>query len=149
MLENRLEESLGGAPGEKPRKRLPRSRSRFSTPSRNPTPTPGGGSVAALAGALGASLGQMVADTFAQEEIAGGAREDRLRIAAKNCDARRRRSRQRIDRDAASYESVLTAHRLPRATPEEQNRRNHAIQQALMGAIERATRDGAPGHRSI
>ena len=34
-----------------------------------------------------------------------------------------------------SYESVLTAHRLPRETPDEQSRRNQAIQLALTGAV--------------
>jgi len=40
-----------------------------------------------------------------------------------------------IDRDAASFECVLAAHRLPHATPEEQSCRDDAIQQALKGAV--------------
>ena len=41
-----------------------------------------------------------------------------------------------IDRDAASYEAVLKAFRLPQSTPEEQRAREEAVQQATRHAAE-------------
>ncbi len=61
VLENRLEESLIAA-AEKGPVKLAALAQPFIDAVANPTPAPGGGSVAALAGALGAALGQMVAD---------------------------------------------------------------------------------------
>ncbi len=61
VFENRIEASLSGvAPAEGPGK-LASLALPFLDAVAEPTATPGGGSVAALAGALGASLGQMVA----------------------------------------------------------------------------------------
>jgi len=39
-----------------------------------------------------------------------------------------------IDRDAASFESVMAAYKLPQGNAEEQRRREEAIQHALQGA---------------
>ncbi len=134
VLENRLEESLLEAAEKSPVK-LSALAQGFIDAVANPTPAPGGGSVAALAGALGAALGQMVAGISAKKKsLAAHAKPlseiaDELRKASKALA-------EGIDRDAASYESVLTAHRLPRETIEEQERRNRAIQQALMAAVE-------------
>ena len=61
VLENRLEESLGAA-GEQGPAKLAALAQPFLDAVAKPTPAPGGGSVAALAGALSASLGQMVAN---------------------------------------------------------------------------------------
>ena len=91
--------------------------------------------MAALAGALGAALGQMVAGISGKKKSLAAYAEPLSEIA----DELRKASQalaEGIDRDAASYESVLTAHRLPRATPEEQERRTRVIQQALMAAVE-------------
>ncbi|HXZ20774.1 MAG TPA: cyclodeaminase/cyclohydrolase family protein, partial [Candidatus Acidoferrales bacterium] len=41
-----------------------------------------------------------------------------------------------IDEDAAAYEGVMTAMKLPKGTPEEQQKRAEAIQQATRGAAE-------------
>jgi formiminotetrahydrofolate cyclodeaminase len=41
-----------------------------------------------------------------------------------------------IDGDAAAFESVIAAHKLPRNTPEETRRRDTAIQRGLAAAIE-------------
>lgn len=134
VLENRLEESLIAA-AEKTPVKLAALAQPFIDAVANPTPAPGGGSVAALAGSLGAALGQMVADISRKKKsLAAYAKPlsdtaDELRKASQALA-------EGIDRDAVSYESVLTAHRLPRGTPDEQVRRNQAIQQALMAAVE-------------
>ncbi len=95
------------------------------------TSTPGGGSVAALAGALAAALGQMVAGlsrskkAFAQHEPQLSRALDRL---ARLCEE----LKQAIDQDAGSFQAVQAAHRLPKESPG----RDEAIQQALRGATE-------------
>jgi glutamate formiminotransferase/formiminotetrahydrofolate cyclodeaminase len=100
-----------------------------------PTPTPGGGSVAALAGALGAALGQMVAGLArkkkSHEQFADGltATVGELNNASRSLAAA-------MDRDAAAYDEVLTAFKLPKGTPEEENARTIAIERALRGAAE-------------
>ncbi len=133
VLENRLEESLMAA-AEKSPVRLSALAQPFIDSVSNPTPAPGGGSVAALAGALGAALGQMVAGISSKKKSLAAHAKPLSEIA----DELRKASQalaEGIDRDAASYESVLTAHRLPRATPEERERRNRAIQQAFVAAV--------------
>jgi len=134
VLENRLEESLIAAAEKTPAK-LAGLAQPFIDAVANPTPAPGGGSVAALAGALGAALGQKVADISRKKKSLAAHAEPLSDIA----DELRKASQalaEGIDRDAASFESVLTAHRLPRETPDEQEFRDRAIQQALMAAVE-------------
>src|ERR1700689_3981873 len=134
VLENRLEESLS-APTENRPLTLAAFAQPFIAVVARPTPSPGGGSVAALAGALGAALGQMGADLSRKKKSLAAHAKPLSDIA----DELRKASQalaEGIDRDAASFESVLTAHRLPRETPDEQEFRNRAIQQALMTAVE-------------
>lgn len=98
------------------------------------TPTPGGGSAAALAGALGASLLIMVAGLPKK----GRAEEDqaRLRDAADALQMLRGKLMAFVDLDSAAYDGVVAAYRLPKSTPEEQDRRTAAIQWALRQAID-------------
>ncbi len=99
-----------------------------------PTATPGGGSAAALAGAVGASLVAMVAglsasktdgnDAAAFTEMAARARQLAQSLS------------QAVDRDAAAYDAVMTAYALPRAMEDDKRTRRAAIQNALKGAAE-------------
>ncbi len=133
VLENRLEESLIAA-AEKSPVNLAALAQLFIDAVANPTPAPGGGSVAALAGALGAALGQMVADISRKKKSLAAHAKPLLDTAdelRKSCHA----LTEGIDRDAGSYESVITAHRLPRETPEQKLLRDQAIQRALKGAV--------------
>jgi len=94
-----------------------------------PTPAPGGGSVAALAGALAAGLGEMVCGvslkrkSFSEHHPALEAARDRLATL-------RERLMGIIDRDARSYEAVMRAFRLPKSTGEEEAARRRAIESA-------------------
>jgi len=133
VLENRLEESLDGAAGTGTAS-LAELAQPFIDSVAIPTPAPGGGSVAALAGSLGAALGQMVAGiSLKKKSLAAHAQP--LADLAEQLRRASRSLAEGIDRDAASFESVLAAHRLPRGTAEEQGGRNLAIQQALKGAV--------------
>jgi formiminotetrahydrofolate cyclodeaminase len=91
--------------------------------------------VAALAGALGASLGQMVAG-LSRKKKSQAAYAETLSEAAAEFHAAGHSLAKAIDRDAASFESVMAAYKLPHGTPEEQRRRDGAIQQALQHAAE-------------
>jgi glutamate formiminotransferase / formiminotetrahydrofolate cyclodeaminase len=132
VLENRLEASLSGIVSEAPG-RLAALAQPFLDAVAQPTATPGGGSVAALAGALGASLGQMVAG-LSRKKKSQAAYVEPLGEAVAEFQAISHTLAAAIDRDAASFESVIAAYKLPQGNPEEQRRRDEAIQHALQGA---------------
>jgi glutamate formiminotransferase len=98
-------------------------------------PTPGGGSVSALAGALAAALGEMVCGiTLRKKPLAAhhpAVQESRARLAGL-----RIRLMEAVDRDAESYESVLAAFKLPKSTGAEQALRAEAIETASKKAAE-------------
>ena len=100
-----------------------------------PTPTPGGGSVAAHAGALGAALAQMVAGlTIGKKKYA--AVEDEMKQLALQASSLRRALTALVERDAQSYEGVRAAYQLPKDTEAQQEARTAAIREALIGAAE-------------
>ncbi|MBN1772120.1 MAG: glutamate formimidoyltransferase [Deltaproteobacteria bacterium] len=94
------------------------------------TPTPGGGSAAALAASCGSALAAMVAGlTYEQQGAAPELRAelDPLAVAAQEAA---RTALRGVDEDAAAYESVRAASRLPRRTPEETAARAAALDAA-------------------
>lgn len=98
------------------------------------TPTPGGGSVAAYCGVLAASLGQMVCNlTIGKQKYAEA--EPRLIEIKAQLEQLSSRMRELIAEDAASFEAVLSAYRLPKATDEQKAERGTQIQIALGGAV--------------
>jgi formiminotetrahydrofolate cyclodeaminase len=102
---------------------------------RAPSPTPGGGSAAALAGAIGAALLAMVAGlpkprTATEEDAA------RLAAAGDRCAASSDRLASLVDLDSDAYDGVVAAFRLPKTTDEEKTVRSAAIQDALRMATE-------------
>ena len=98
------------------------------------TPTPGGGSVAAYCGVLAASLGQMVCSiTIGKPKYAGV--ETRLKEIAAELERTSARLRELIAEDAASFEAVLNAYRLPKDTEEQKEERTVEIQNAFQCAI--------------
>lgn len=107
--------------------------SEFLTRLASGDPTPGGGSASALAGALGASLISMVCNlTTGREKYVAHDDEVReiLAAASQLVDALRRG----IDEDAAAYDSVMDAYKLPRATADEKAARQNTIQLATREA---------------
>jgi glutamate formiminotransferase/formiminotetrahydrofolate cyclodeaminase len=134
VFENRIEASLSGnattpeGPGKLAALAQP-----FLDAVAEPTATPGGGSVAALAGALGASLGQMVA-SLSRKKKSQAAYVDQLSEALAGFQAAARSLSEAIDRDAASFSQVMAAYKLPKDTSELEAQRDAAIQHALHGA---------------
>jgi formiminotetrahydrofolate cyclodeaminase len=98
-------------------------------------PVPGGGSAAALAGAVGVSLLLMAAGLpktkhGTAEEVAD------LAEAASRLRPIRDRLQALIDRDSAAYTGVMAAYRLPKVTPDEQEARRQAIRGAMREATD-------------
>jgi formiminotetrahydrofolate cyclodeaminase len=97
------------------------------------TPTPGGGTAAAITGAIATSLLVMVtglarSKNNTDEEKAALARaRERLTPIARHLT-------QLADDDAQSFDRVMAAYRLPKSTDDEKAARTRAIQQALHGA---------------
>ncbi len=100
-----------------------------------PTPTPGGGSVSALAGALSVALSRMVAGLArgkkgyenVESELAqleGRAKKTQARLEAL------------IDEDAKAYDGVMAAMRMPKSTEKEKAARVEAMQSAYRTATE-------------
>jgi formiminotetrahydrofolate cyclodeaminase len=100
-----------------------------------PDPTPGGGSAAAFASALGASLLMMVA---ALPKTRSGSDVDRAALvaAAAALAGIRQSLTDAIDEDAAAYDRVVGAYKLPKASAGEQAARRDAIQRALQAATD-------------
>ncbi|MEZ5030463.1 MAG: glutamate formimidoyltransferase [Saprospiraceae bacterium] len=107
----------------------------FSAETASESPAPGGGSISAYVGALGAALGGMVANLSAHkrgwddrwEEFSGWAEQaqalqDRLLFL--------------VDEDTRAFNGIMEAFGLPKATPEEKAARSQAIQAATRYAIE-------------
>jgi formiminotetrahydrofolate cyclodeaminase len=101
---------------------------------RAPSPTPGGGSAAALAGAMGASLVAMVA---ALPKNRAQTEEDaqRLRAAGDRCAAIAAALERLVDLDSAAYELVMAAYKRPKASDADKAARTAAIQAAFREAI--------------
>ncbi|MEZ5319985.1 MAG: cyclodeaminase/cyclohydrolase family protein [Vicinamibacterales bacterium] len=101
----------------------------------SPDPTPGGGSAAALMGAIGASLLAMVAGLPKTKSGTPGEREALDAARARLIELRATLS-DLIDRDAAAYDLVVAAFRKPKGTDEEKAARSKAIQDAMRVATE-------------
>jgi glutamate formiminotransferase/formiminotetrahydrofolate cyclodeaminase len=94
---------------------------------------PGGGSVAALAGALSAALSSMVASlTFAKQGLEDS--KPLMEDTGRDAQSLKDWFLAAVDRDTDAFNSVLTAIRLPRKTDEEQSLRNEAMVAANLQA---------------
>jgi glutamate formiminotransferase/formiminotetrahydrofolate cyclodeaminase len=95
------------------------------------TAAPGGGAVAALAGALAAALAEMVARlTIGKKKYATV--EADMTAAAAAAESLRRRLLNAIQRDVAAYSAVMDAYKIDRADP----RREQAVQTAMREAAD-------------
>jgi glutamate formiminotransferase / formiminotetrahydrofolate cyclodeaminase len=136
VFENRLAAAIAGAPVEQGGTR---KFAAMATPLLDavaaPTPTPGGGSVSALVGALAAALGQMVAG-LARKKKSHEQYMVSLTAAVEELDNATRSLAASIDRDAAAFDAVRDAFKLPHETAEQEKTRAQAIDTALQGAAE-------------
>ena len=97
------------------------------------TPVPGGGSVSALSGALGAGLAEMVANlTIAKKGYETV--ENEMKEIAETLQNLREKLVTEVDKDSNAYKDVLAAFKLPKDTQEEKEQRAEAIQDAMKNA---------------
>ncbi|MCK5291867.1 MAG: cyclodeaminase/cyclohydrolase family protein [Thermoplasmata archaeon] len=98
------------------------------------SPTPGGGSVAALCGALSGSLTAMVCNLTIGRDKYDDVRPEMER-ALEDSSKLVERLTELVDEDAQAYTSVVAALRLPKGTDEEKGKRMEAMQNGLRRAI--------------
>lgn len=98
-----------------------------------PTPTPGGGSAGAYAGAMGAALVAMVSGvTIGKKKYADVEAEmQAIRVVAEHL---RKELTQAVDDDAASFEVLMAKFKMPKETDEQKSARDAAITQATLNA---------------
>jgi glutamate formiminotransferase/formiminotetrahydrofolate cyclodeaminase len=136
VFENKLAAALSGAPmAEKKDGKLTALARPFVDAVAEPSATPGGGSVSALAAALAAALGQMVAG-LSRKKKSQAFQVDKL---SEHLDAMRREAdafTEAIEHDAASYDAVMAAFKLPQGDRAEIARREETIQTTTKGAAE-------------
>ena len=100
---------------------------RFLKKLSSDTPTPGGGSASALAGALSASLVAMVAGLSFRKNKA---RMKGMKGIRRNGLSIQKRLVRAIDEDSKSFEEVIKAFRLPRTSEKERLHRVREVQKA-------------------
>lgn len=98
-------------------------------------PTPGGGSAAAIMGAMGAALVSMVCNVTIGKK-GYEAVEAEMRSVLSESERVRRRLTAMVAEDIAAFDSILAAYKLPKATEEDKAARVAAIQAGLRRATE-------------
>ncbi len=99
------------------------------------SPAPGGGSISAAMGAMGAALATMVAN-LSSHKRGWDHRWKEFSDWAEQGKALHDRLLRLIDDDTAAFNRIMDAFGMPKATAEEQAARRHAIQEATKHAIE-------------
>jgi len=99
------------------------------------SPTPGGGSVAALAGALGAALLSMVGNLTIGKKKFQNVEEDFKRMVSSSEKLRMELSRL-IDEDIKVFNEFMAIYKMPRNTENEKMIRSEKMQKALILAAE-------------
>ncbi|TBR21109.1 glutamate formimidoyltransferase [bacterium] len=123
VLEKRLE-ALGGGWEE--------AAERLTAAFASTEPTPGGGSAAGTAGAIGCALGQMAAGISAASKKVDGVRKEALEAAKEGFKSLQGEFQRLTGDDAASFDAVMAAIKLPKDDPA----RGEKVQAALKSAAE-------------
>lgn len=98
-------------------------------------PVPGGGSIAALNGALASALAAMVANlTLGKKKYAEV--QDRMQAIAREAEDLMNAFLVDVDRDSDAYNRVFSCFKMPKDTDEEKAARRAAIQQATKYAAQ-------------
>ncbi len=97
------------------------------------TPAPGGGGAAALVGAAGAALGNMVGSLTVGKKKYAAVEADIL-ILNRRAAALRKRLEGLVQADADAFAPLAAAYKLPKETPEQQAHKAAVLETALEGA---------------
>jgi formiminotetrahydrofolate cyclodeaminase len=98
-------------------------------------PTPGGGSAAAIIGAMGAALLSMVCNVTLGKKGLEAVESD-MKAVRDESEHLRARLTAMVAADIAAFDGLMAAYRLPKTTDEEKSRRSEAIQSNLRAATE-------------
>jgi glutamate formiminotransferase/formiminotetrahydrofolate cyclodeaminase len=106
----------------------------FANETASESPAPGGGSIAAYMGALGISLGTMVANLSSHKK-GWDERWNEFSIWAEKGQAIKEDLLLLVDEDTRAFNGIMDAFGLPKSTDEEKTARTNAIQEATKNAI--------------
>lgn len=98
-------------------------------------PTPGGGNVAALCGALSSSLGAMVCGLTIGKKKYVEVEAEMISVKAK-LESYQKEFFELGQKDNAAFDKVMEAFKLPKETDADKDARSKAIEQATLGAAE-------------
>jgi glutamate formiminotransferase / formiminotetrahydrofolate cyclodeaminase len=107
----------------------------FATETASESPAPGGGSISAYAGALGAALSTMVANLSSHKK-GWDHRCAEFSAHAENGQALMKELFALVDEDTNAFNTIMTAFSLPKNTDEEKAARSKAIQDATLYATQ-------------
>jgi formiminotetrahydrofolate cyclodeaminase len=99
------------------------------------SPTPGGGSASALAGAMAAAMVEMAANlTVGRDKFRDV--EEEMRVLLARAGELRELMLNAVDEDTDAFDEVSAAYKMPKDSDTEKAARTEAIQAALKGATE-------------
>jgi glutamate formiminotransferase/formiminotetrahydrofolate cyclodeaminase len=107
----------------------------FSDRTSEGTAVPGGGSVSAMCGVMAAALTAMVGNLTYGKKGYEKVSKDMSDIAVE-AQAVKAELLRAVDDDSRAFDALMAANRLPKATHDEQARRDAAVQEATLRAIE-------------
>lgn len=99
------------------------------------SPAPGGGSVAALSGAVGAALSSMVSNLTKGKQGYETVQDDITELLEKSENLRKELT-DLIDKDTEAFNKVMSALKMPKETDEQKEKRKNALQIAFKHAAE-------------
>jgi len=105
----------------------------FVTALASKDPVPGGGGAAALVGAIGIALGNMVGSLTVGKKKYADVQEDIQRLMTQ-AEAVRNRFMELIDRDAEGFRPLAEAYRMPGDTQEQKEQKGLSMEAALNAA---------------
>ena len=107
----------------------------FANETASESPAPGGGSISAYMGALGAALGTMVAN-LSSHKPGWDDRWEEFSVIAEKGQALKDELLHLVDEDTNAFNRIMSAFGLPKKSEEEKTARHAAIQEATKYAIE-------------
>ncbi len=107
----------------------------FADETASESPAPGGGSISAYVGALGVSLGTMVANLSSHKK-GWDDRWEEFSVHAQNGQKIKKELLHLVDEDTHAFNKIMDAFSLPKKTDEEKTERKLAIESATIYAIE-------------
>ncbi|MTI70421.1 MAG: cyclodeaminase/cyclohydrolase family protein [Firmicutes bacterium] len=103
------------------------------------SPAPGGGSVSALAGSMGAALISMVGNLTIGKKAYESLDDDKKVKIDENFEKVQKlvtKLNELVDEDTNAFDSVMQAFKMPKDTEEQKNKRSEAIQKGFKKALE-------------